>query len=233
MDLKEIQLSGFKSFADKTTIRFDDGVTCIVGPNGCGKSNVADAVRWVLGEQSARALRGGNMQDVIFGGTQSRKPQSSCEVTLVFDNTNKIFDLDVSEVAMTRRLDRNGNSGYFINGQASRLKDIVRLFHGIGLGKEGYSIIGQGKVEQIMNAKPEDRRLIFEEATGLMVYKSRKEEIERKIDSSKNNLFIYVQRIEEAERRLGPLSKQADAAKEYREYSESLKFNEVNIYVYK
>ena len=233
MDLKEIQLSGFKSFADKTTIRFDDGVTCIVGPNGCGKSNVADAVRWVLGEQSARALRGGNMQDVIFGGTQSRKPQSSCEVTLVFDNTNKIFDLDVSEVAMTRRLDRNGNSGYFINGQASRLKDIVRLFHGIGLGKEGYSIIGQGKVEQIMNAKPEDRRLIFEEATGLMVYKSRKEEIERKIDSSKNNLFIYVQRIEEAERRLGPLSKQADAAKEYREYSESLKFNEVNTYVYK
>ena len=109
MDLKEIQLSGFKSFADKTTIRFDDGVTCIVGPNGCGKSNVADAVRWVLGEQSARALRGGNMQDVIFGGTQSRKPQSSCEVTLVFDNTNKIFDLDVAEVAMTRRLDRNGN----------------------------------------------------------------------------------------------------------------------------
>ena len=233
MDLKEIQLSGFKSFADKTTIRFDDGVTCIVGPNGCGKSNVADAVRWVLGEQSARALRGGNMQDVIFGGTQSRKPQSSCEVTLVFDNTNKIFDLDVAEVAMTRRLDRNGNSGYFINGQASRLKDIVRLFHGIGLGKEGYSIIGQGKVEQIMNAKPEDRRLIFEEATGLMVYKSRKEEIERKIDSSKNNLFIYVQRIEEAERRLGPLSKQADAAREYREYSESLKYNEVNTYVYK
>ena len=212
-------------------IRFDEGVTCIVGPNGCGKSNVADAVRWVLGEQSPKALRGGNMQDVIFGGTQSRKPQSSCEVTLVFDNTNKIFDLDVAEVAMTRRLDRNGNSGYFINGQPSRLKDIVRLFHGIGLGKEGYSIIGQGKVEQIMNAKPEDRRLIFEEATGLMVYKSRKEEIERKIDSSKNNLYIYAQRIEEAERRLGPLSKQADAAKEYKEYSDSLKFNEVNTYV--
>jgi len=231
VDLKEIRLSGFKSFADKTVIRFDEGVTCIVGPNGCGKSNVADAVRWVLGEQSPKALRGGNMQDVIFGGTQSRKPQSSCEVTLVFDNTNKIFDLDVAEVAMTRRLDRNGNSGYFINGQPSRLKDIVRLFHGIGLGKEGYSIIGQGKVEQIMNAKPEDRRLIFEEATGLMVYKSRKEEIERKIDSSKNNLYIYAQRIEEAERRLGPLSKQADAAKEYKEYSDSLKFNEVNTYV--
>lgn len=233
MDLKEIRLSGFKSFADKTVIRFDEGVTCIVGPNGCGKSNVADAVRWVLGEQSPKALRGGNMQDVIFGGTQARKPQSSCEVTLVFDNTNKIFDLDVAEVAMTRRLDRNGNSGYLINGQQARLKDIVRLFHGIGLGKEGYSIIGQGKVEQIMNAKPEDRRLIFEEATGLMVYKSRKEEIERKIDSSKNNLFIYVQRIEEAERRLGPLSKQADAAREYREYSDALKYNEVNTYVVK
>lgn len=233
MDLKEIQLSGFKSFADKTVIRFDEGVTCIVGPNGCGKSNVADAVRWVLGEQSPKALRGGNMQDVIFGGTQSRKPQSHCEVTLVFDNSKKIFDLDVAEVAMTRRLDRNGNSSYLINNQPSRLKDIVRLFHGIGLGKEGYSIIGQGKVEQIMNAKPEDRRLIFEEATGLMVYKSRKEEIERKIDSSKNNLYIYAQRIEEAERRLGPLSKQAEAAKEYREYSESLKFNEANTYVYK
>lgn len=233
MDLKEIRLSGFKSFADKTVIRFDEGVTCIVGPNGCGKSNVADAVRWVLGEQSPKALRGGNMQDVIFGGTQSRKPQSSCEVTLVFDNTNKIFDLDVAEVAMTRRLDRSGNSGYFINGQPSRLKDIVRLFHGIGLGKEGYSIIGQGKVEQIMNAKPEDRRVIFEEAMGLMVYKSRKEEIERKIESSKNNLYIYAQRIDESEHRLAPLSKQADAAREYKEYADSLKYNEVNTYVYR
>ena len=137
MDLKEIQLVGFKSFADKTTIRFDDGVTCIVGPNGCGKSNVADAVRWVLGEQSAKSLRGSNMQDVIFGGTLERKPLSFCEVTLVFDNQKRIFDLDATDVAMTRRLYRNGDSKYLINGQPSRLKDIVALFHGIGLGKEG------------------------------------------------------------------------------------------------
>ena len=237
MDLKEIRLVGFKSFADKTTIRFEEGVTCIVGPNGCGKSNVADAVRWVLGEQSAKSLRGSNMQDVIFGGTLERKPQSACEVTLVFDNTNRIFDIDVPEVAMTRRLQKSGEdkfeSKYLINNQPSRLKDLVALFHGIGLGKEGYSIIGQGKVEQIMNAKPEDRRLIFEEATGLMVYKSRKQEIERKIEDSNENLFIYSQRIDEAQRRLGPLSKQAAAAKEYNEYSEALKLNEANTYIYR
>ena len=233
MDLKEIQLVGFKSFADKTTIRFEEGVTCIVGPNGCGKSNVADAVRWVLGEQSAKSLRGSNMQDVIFGGTLERKPQSFCEVTLLFDNENRIFDLDSPEVSMTRRLYRTGESKYLINNQPSRLKDIVALFHGIGLGKEGYSIIGQGKVEQIMNARPEDRRLIFEEATGLMVFKSRKQEIERKIADSNGNLFIYSQRIDEAERRLGPLSKQAEAAKEYKEYSEALKLNEANTYIYR
>ena len=237
MDLKEIQLVGFKSFADKTTIRLEDGVTCIVGPNGCGKSNVADAVRWVLGEQSAKSLRGSNMQDVIFGGTLERKPQNFCEVTLVFDNSNRIFNLDVPEVSMTRRLQRTGEdkyeSKYLINGQTSRLRDLVTLFHGIGLGKEGYSIIGQGKVEQIMNAKPEDRRLIFEEATGLMVFKSRKQEIERKIEDSNDNLHIYSQRIDEVERRLGPLGKQAAAAREYREYAESLKINEANVYIYR
>ncbi len=233
MDLKEIQLVGFKSFADKTSIRFDDGVTCIVGPNGCGKSNVADAVRWVLGEQSAKSLRGTSMQDVIFGGTEARKPLSFCEVTLVFDNSKHIFDMDVTDVAMTRRLYRNGDSKYLINGQPSRLKDIVALFHGVGLGKEGYSIIGQGKVAQIMNSRAEDRRLIFEEATGLMVYKSRKQEIERKLEDSNSNLFIYRQRIDEAERRLGPLSKQAAAAREYNEYSESLKVNEANTYIYR
>ena len=233
MDLKEIQLIGFKSFADKTTIRFEEGVTCIVGPNGCGKSNVADAVRWVLGEQSAKSLRGSNMQDVIFGGTEARKPHTFCEVTLVFDNGNRIFDIDADDVAMTRRLYRTGESKYLINNQPSRLKDLVALFHGIGLGKEGYSIIGQGKVEQIMNAKPEDRRLIFEEATGVMVFKARKQEIERKIEDSNSNLFIYSQRIDEVQRRLGPLSKQAEAAKEYNEYSQALKIEEANTYIYR
>ncbi|MBQ3220457.1 MAG: chromosome segregation protein SMC [Clostridia bacterium] len=237
MDLKEIQLVGFKSFADKTTIRFEEGVTCIVGPNGCGKSNVADAVRWVLGEQSAKSLRGTNMQDVIFGGTLERKPHNFCEVTLVFDNSNRIFDLDTPEVAMTRRLQRTGEdkfeSKYLLNNQPSRLRDLVALFHGVGLGKEGYSIIGQGKVEQIMNAKPEDRRLIFEEATGLMTFKDRKQEIERKIANSNDNLFIYSQRIDEAQRRLGPLSKQAEAARQYNEYSQALKLNEANTYIYR
>ena len=233
MDLKEIHLIGFKSFADKTVIRFEEGVTCIVGPNGCGKSNVADAVRWVLGEQSSKALRGGNMQDVIFGGTLERKPHSSCEVTLVFDNANRIFNIDTPEVSMTRKVNRNGDSKYLVNGQPSRLKDMVALYHGIGLGKEGYSIIGQGKVEQIMNAKPEDRRLIFEEATGLMIYKNRKIEIERKIRDSEENLYIYRQRIDEAERRLGPLSKQAEAAREFNKYSEALKIDEANTYIYR
>ena len=233
MDLKEIQLVGFKSFADKTIIRFEEGVTCIVGPNGCGKSNVADAVRWVLGEQSAKNLRGGNMQDVIFGGTDIRKPMTYCEVTLVFDNSNRIFNLDCTDVAMTRRLYRTGESKYLINNQPSRLKDLVALFHNIGLGKEGYSIIGQGKVQQIMNSKPEDRRLIFEEATGLMVFKSRKQEIERKISDAESNLYIYRQRIDEAERRLGPLEKQANATREYHEYAKALKENEANAYIYR
>ncbi len=234
MNLKGIQLVGFKSFADKTMITFDEGVTCIVGPNGCGKSNIADAVRWVLGEKSAKNLRGGSMQDVIFGGTVGRKPLSSCEVSLIFDNTNRIFpEIEEDEVSMTRRLDRKGDSKYLINGQTSRQKDLVALFHSIGLGKEGYSIIGQGKVEQIMNARPEDRRLVFEEALGLANYKNRKEEIERKIEDANDNLFIFRQRIDEAERHLGPLSKQAAAAREYAEYAESLKVQEANTYVYR
>ncbi len=234
MNLKGIQLVGFKSFADKTFIRFDEGVTCIVGPNGCGKSNISDAVRWVLGEKSAKNLRGGSMQDVIFGGTVDRKPLSSCEVSLIFDNTNRIFpDIPTDEVSMTRRLDRKGDSKYLINGQTSRQRDMVTLFHSIGLGKEGYSIIGQGKIVQIMNSRAEDRRVIFEEALGLSNFKARKEEIERKIEDSNDNLFIFRQRIEEAERRLGPLSKQAAAAKEYAEYAEALKVQEANAYIYR
>lgn len=231
MNFKEIQLAGFKSFADKTSIKFDDGVTCIVGPNGCGKSNVADAVRWVLGEQSAKSLRGSSMQDVIFNGTQTRRALSYCEVTLVFDNTSRLFDIEYDEVAMTRRLYRSGESEYLLNKQSCRLKDIVALLHGVGIGKEGYSIIGQGKVEQIMNAKPEDRRAIFEEATGVMKFKAQKGEIERKLENAKDNLTIYVQRIDEAEKQLKPLEKQAETARKYRAYSEELKYEEVNTYL--
>ncbi len=231
MNFKEIQLVGFKSFADKTSIKFDDGVTCIVGPNGCGKSNVADAVRWVLGEQSAKTLRGSSMQDVIFGGTQTRRQLSFCEVTLVFDNANRMFDIEYDEVAMTRRLYRSGESEYLLNGQSCRLKDIVALLHGVGIGKEGYSIIGQGKVEQIMNAKPEDRRAIFEEATGVMKFKAQKGEIERKLENAKDNLTVFVQRMDEAENQLRPLEKQAETAKKYRAYSEQLRYEEVNAYL--
>ncbi len=231
MNFKEVILTGFKSFADKTSIKFDDGVTCIVGPNGCGKSNVADAVRWVLGEQSAKTLRGSNMQDVIFGGTEARRQLSYCEVTLVFDNSQKLFDIEYEEVAMTRRLYRSGESEYLLNMQPCRLKDIVALLHGVGIGKEGYSIIGQGRVEQIMNAKPEDRRAIFEEATGVMKFKVQKGEIERKLENARDNLTVFIQRMDEAEKQLKPLERQAETAKKYREFSESLKYEEVNSYL--
>ncbi len=233
MNFKKVELNGFKSFADKTEIKFDNGVTCIVGPNGCGKSNVADSIRWVLGEQSAKTLRGSNMQDVIFGGTQTRKSQSFCEVTLTFDNSTRMFDLDYQEVAMTRRLYRSGESEYLINKQPCRMKDIVDQLHSVGVGKEGYSIIGQGKIEQIMNAKPEDRRAIFEEATGIMVFKNRKQEIERKLSNSYNNLNVFMQRMGEVEHMLTPLAKQAEKTKKYRELYEALKLNEINLYIYK
>ncbi len=231
MNFKEIRLVGFKSFADKTSVKLDDGVTCIVGPNGCGKSNVADAVRWVLGEQSAKTLRGSSMQDVIFGGTESRRSLSFCEVTLVFDNSERIFDTDFQEIEITRRLYRSGDSVYLINKEQCRLKDIVSVLHSAGIGKDGYSIIGQGKVEQIMNAKPEDRRAIFEEATGVMEFKSKRGEIERKVGSIKENLSIQSQRIDEAESQLRPLERQAETAIKHREYSEQLKYEEVNAFL--
>ena len=234
MNFKKVELNGFKSFADKTEIKFDNGVTCIVGPNGCGKSNVADAIRWVFGEQSAKTMRGSNMQDVIFGGTQQRKSQSFCEVTLTFDNATKMFsDLEYDEVAFTRRLFRSGESEYLINKQPCRMKDIVDRLHSVGLGKEGYSIIGQGKIEQIMNAKPEDRRAIFEEATGIIVFKSRKQDIERRLANSYTNLNIFLQRMGEVEHMLAPLSRQAEKTKKYRELYAQLRHDEINLYIYK
>ncbi len=227
---------GFKSFADKTSIKFEDGITCIVGPNGCGKSNVADAVRWVLGEQSAKTLRGTNMQDVIFLGTDTRRPLSYCEVTLVFDNHEnenheKLFDIEYEEVSMTRRLYRSGESEYLLNMQPCRLKDIIALLHGVGIAKEGYSIIGQGKVAQIMNAKPEDRRAIFEEATGVMAFRSRRGEIERNLESARANLQTYTQRMDETESQLRPLERQAETARKYRDFREQLQHEEVNTYL--
>ncbi len=231
INFKQIQLAGFKSFADKTTITLGDGVTCIVGPNGCGKSNVADSIRWVLGEQSAKMMRGSQMMDVIFSGTESRRQMSYCEVTLTFDNTNRIFDIDEDEVEMTRRLYRNGDSEYLLNQKTTRMKVLTGLLHGAGAAKEGYSIIGQGRIEQIMNAKPEDRRSIFEEATGIVVFKDRKAEAERKLKASKDNLFVFVQRMQEVERQLNPLKKAAENALKHREVYEELRKDETNLYI--
>ena len=228
---KSIQLVGFKSFADKTTINLGEGVTCIVGPNGCGKSNVADAIRWVLGEQSAKMMRGSQMMDVIFSGTEARKRTSFCEVTLTFDNTKRIFDIDCDEVEMTRRLYRSGESEYLLNRQPSRMKVLTGLSHGAGAAKEGYSIIGQGRIEQIMNAKPEDRRSIFEEATGIVVFKDRKADAERKLNAAKDNLFVFAQRMQEVERQLNPLKKAAENALKYREIYSDLRMHETNLYI--
>ena len=233
MNFEKVEIYGFKSFADKAEIKFGDGITGIVGPNGCGKSNVADAIRWVLGEQSAKSLRGSSMQDVIFSGTQGRKSLSYCEVSLYFDNSSRMFSIDYNEVIITRKLFRSGESEYYINKQPARLRDIVELLHECGIGKEGYTIIGQGKVEEIMSAKPEDRRMIFEEATGIAKFKTRKNESERKLDRTHENLVRYIDILSEIENQLAPLERQAAKAKEFNELSAELKHHELNTYIAK
>ena len=231
MIFKGIDVAGFKSFADKLEIRFDSGITAIVGPNGCGKSNVADSIRWVLGEQSSKLLRGNSMQDVIFKGTQKRKSLSYCEVSLIFDNSNRVFNIDYDEVVLTRKLYRSGNSEYLINKNNVRLKDITDLLHDSGIGKEGYSIIGQGRVEQIISSKPEDRRGIFEEAAGIAKFKARKIDAERKLERSHENLTRLNDIIAEVEKQVGPLKTQSENAKKYLEYKGELKNHEVNLYI--
>jgi len=233
VNFEKVEIFGFKSFADKAEIKFGNGITGIVGPNGCGKSNVADAIRWVLGEQSAKSLRGSSMQDVIFSGTQGRKSLSYCEVSLYFDNSTRMFSIDYNELIITRKLFRSGESEYYINKQPARLKDIVELLHECGIGKEGYTIIGQGRVEEIMSAKPEDRRLIFEEATGIAKFKTRKNESERKLERTHENMVRYIDILTEIENQLGPLERQAAKAKEFNELSEQLKFHELNTYIAK
>lgn len=231
MIFKKIEMMGFKSFADHREIPFDNGVTAIVGPNGCGKSNVADSIRWVLGEQSSKLLRGQNMQDVIFKGTEKRKSQSYCEVSLYFDNTQKTFNIGYDEVVLTRKLYRSGTSEYLINKNQVRLKDIVDLLHDSGIGKEGYSIIGQGRVEQIINSKPEDRRGIFEEAAGIAKFKARKIETERKLERVRENLQRNSDIMSEVERQIGPLKRQSEDAKRALELKQNLKHHEVNTYI--
>ncbi len=232
LKLKRIELIGFKSFADKTVINFDDGITAIVGPNGCGKSNVADAIRWVLGEQSSKLLRGSSMQDVIFNGTQSRKSLSYSEVSVVLDNTNRDVDLDYNEVILTRKLYRSGESEYLINNSESRLKNIVEILHDAGIGRDGYSIIGQGKVDQIVNSKPENRRGIFEEAAGISKFKEKKLESERKLARTRENISRLRDILIEIERQLNPLKDQAEKAKKFLSLRDELKSFEINNYIY-
>ncbi|HKL94174.1 MAG TPA: chromosome segregation protein SMC [Clostridia bacterium] len=234
MNFNKIEIRGFKSFADKVTIDFKDGVTAIIGPNGCGKSNIADAIRWTLGEQSAKSLRGKNMQDVIFNGTETRHSTSYCEVSLYFDNTDhQVFsNIDFDEVVITRKLDRSGNSEYQINKTRCRMKDIINLIHDTGIGKEGYSIIGQGRIDEILSAKPDDRRHIFEEAAGISKFRYQRTEAEHKLEKTMNNLAIASERISEIERQLVPLRKQAEATKKYNDFRDQLKTQEVNLYIY-
>ncbi len=232
ISFKEIEMTGFKSFADTTRINFDGGITAIVGPNGCGKSNVSDAIRWVLGEQSSKALRGKSMQDVIFAGTEKRRKLSYCEVSLVFDNTQKWFNIEYDEVVITRKLYRSGESEYMINKKPCRLKDIRDILYDSGIGKDGYSIIGQGRVEEIIQSKPEERRAIFEEAAGIAKYKARKVETENRLVRVRDNLSRATDILTEVERRLGPLKRQSEDAKKYLELRDVLKQNEINAYIY-
>ena len=231
MRLKKLEIHGFKSFADRTEIVFNQGITGIVGPNGSGKSNIGDAVRWVLGEQSAKVLRGAKMEDVIFNGTAKRKQASYCEVSLTFDNEDGALKSNFAEVMVTRRVYRNGDSDYFLNKTACRLKDILELFRDTGIGKEGYSLIGQGRIDEILSVKSEDRRQIFEEAAGVMTYRVRKEEAERKLARTRENLERVNDILDELSSRVEPLEKQAAVAKEYLELAERLKDLEINIFL--
>ncbi len=232
MRLTKLELNGFKSFARKTEIRFGQGITAIIGPNGSGKSNISDAVRWVLGEQSAKALRGARMEDVIFNGTQLRKALAYSEVTLTFDNSDGLLKLPFSEVAITRRVYRSGESEYCINHNNCRLRDISDLFFDTGIGKDGYSIIGQGKVEEILANKSGDRRAAFEEAAGVMRYRVRKEEAERKLANTEKNLERIEDILKELADRLGPLEEQSASARAYLRLRDELKDLEVNLFLY-
>ncbi len=231
MRLKKLELFGFKSFPARTEIVFGEGITGIVGPNGSGKSNIADAVRWVLGEQSARTLRGVSMSDVIFNGTQKRKPQSYCEVSLVFDNEDHALPVDFTEVMVTRRVYRTGESNYFLNGSSCRLKDVLDLFRGTGIGREGYSIIGQGRIDEILSRKSEDRRQVFEEAAGIMKFRVRKEEADRKLERTLENAARVDDILEELTRQLAPLEEQSRTARRYLELFGEMKTLDLGLFV--
>ena len=232
MYLKRLELQGFKSFADKTILELRPGITTVIGPNGSGKSNISDAIRWVLGEQSMKSLRGTKSLDIIFAGTQNRKSLGFAEASLVFDNSDGALPIEFTEVTVTRKIYRSGETGYYINKTPCRLKDVLELFMDTGIGKDGYSIIGQGKIDEILSNKSEDRRHIFEEAAGIVKYRSRKEEAEKKLEHTKLNLLRINDIISEIESNLGPLQTQAEKAKKYLNLREELKNIEVGLFVY-
>ena len=228
MYLKKIEVHGFKSFANKIEFEFNEGVTAIVGPNGSGKSNVADAVRWVLGEQSSKQLRGSNMQDVIFAGTENRKPLGFAYVAMTLDNSDHQLAVDYDEVVVSRRLYRSGESEYLMNGAPCRLKDIYELFYDTGIGKEGYSIIGQGQVDRILSGKPEERREILDEAAGIVKYKKRKAIAEKKLEDEQSNLIRVNDILSELEKQVGPLERQSEKARQYLKLRDELKLYDIN-----
>lgn len=231
MYLKSIEVHGFKSFANKIVFEFHNGITGIVGPNGSGKSNVADAVRWVLGEQRAKQLRGASMQDVIFSGTENRKPLSYAYVAITLDNADRSLNIDYNEVTVARRVYRSGESEYLINGTACRLKDVNELFYDTGIGKEGYSIIGQGQIERILSGKPEERRELFDEAAGIVKYKRRKATAQKKLEDERQNLVRVNDILAELEKQIGPLERQSEKAKIYLKKKEELKTFDVNMFL--
>lgn len=231
MHLKKVEIQGFKSFADKIEIDFKEGITAIVGPNGSGKSNISDAIRWVLGEQSVKTLRGNRMEDVIFSGTNSRKALGFAEVSIVFDNKDGLIPVDYQEVAITRRMFRSGESEYYINKNSCRLRDIKEMFMDTGIGKDGYSIIGQGKVDEILSSRPEDRRIIFEEAAGIVKYKTKKEMSEKKLEKTNENLIRIEDILRELKRQLDYLKEQSEKAKLFMELSSELEELEVNLFI--
>ena len=232
MYLKRIETIGFKSFADKTVVEFEQGVTAVVGPNGSGKSNISDAIRWVLGEQSAKSLRGGKMEDIIFAGTSTRKPLNFAEVTLVLDNSCGSLPIDYEEVSITRRVYRTGDSEYLINKQKVRLKDVVDLIMDTGIGHDSLSIISQDKVKAIVEARVEDRRVIIEEAAGVLKYKMRKKEATRKLESTSDNLSRVQDIIFELEDQVEPLRKQSEQAEKYMVLKQECSDSEISVLAY-